>query len=96
MVEQAIAPILIGVCIAGIVIANVPKEPVFFNPEEMKAEMDGRGDKDEKSKDSSGIPKPTSMRELAKAAKTEKEEKKEETPNKDEKAAETAMMEADK
>ena len=32
MVEQVIGPIVIGMCVAGVVIASMPKEAILFDP----------------------------------------------------------------
>ena len=64
MLEQVIGPIVIGACIAGVVIAAMPKEAVLFDPNDNSwTNNDENSDKDKK-KTKSDLPKSTSMKEI--------------------------------
>lgn len=69
MVEAAIAPVLIGGIIAGLILAYMPKEPWIYDPDEVNLIGDvpqslktKKAEVKETSKN--GIPKPTSMKEI--------------------------------
>ena len=62
--EQALGPILIGIAFAGLVIGNMPKEPIFDLPEAGELTKNGhfdaataapRSEMDKKSKNSSDV-----------------------------------------
>ena len=78
MVDAAIGPVILGVALAGFVIAIIPKEPTIYDPSKadfskvqfenaQALNKDGTSKKNkngEEEKSKSQLPKPVSMKEI--------------------------------